>query len=51
MENPDYKQLLIRVPKSLHSEVKARAALRNVSLTLYIIRILEREVIKEKRYE
>ena len=51
MENINYKQLLVRIPSELHAEVKARAALRNISLALYVIRVLSREVIKEKRYD
>ena len=46
-----YKQLLVRIPESLHCQVKALAALRNISLALYVSRILSREVQKENRYE
>ena len=51
MEHINYKQLLVRIPKELHSEVKARAALKNISLALYVTRILACEMMKEKRYE
>lgn len=51
MENNDFKQLLTRIPKKLHAEIKARAALRNISITLYVTRILSKEVAREKRYD
>lgn len=51
MENSHFKQLLTRIPKKLHAEIKARAALRNISLTLYVTRALQKEVAREKRYE
>ena len=51
MENKDFKQLLTRIPIKLHAEIKARAALRNISLTLYVSRALSKEVAREKRYE
>jgi predicted HicB family RNase H-like nuclease len=50
MENSDFKQLLTRIPKRLHAEIKARAALRNISITLYVTRALQKEVARENRY-
>lgn len=51
MENKKDKQLLVRITEELHGEVKARAALRNISMAFYVERILTREIAKEKRYE
>jgi len=51
MNKDKFKQLLIWIDKGLHAEVKGRAALRNISMALYVERVLTREVAKEKRYD
>lgn len=51
MENKKDKQLLVRISKKLHGEVKARAALRNISMGLYVERVLTEAGLKEKQYD
>jgi len=44
-------QLLVRLPQSLHTELKVRAAFRNISMAKYIERIFIERIDKEKREE
>lgn len=50
MAEREEKQALVRIPKELHAEVKARAALRGLSMTSYIERVLTEQIAKEKKF-
>jgi len=48
-----YKQtrMNLEIPIALHNELKARAALRNISMTEYIVGILSQRTVEEKFYD
>lgn len=45
------KRLNIEISQDLHNEIKARAAIRNMSMTEYVIAILADRTVQEKFYE
>ncbi len=45
------KRLILDVTYDQHREVKARAALRNVSMGQYIIEAILKRIHEEKKYE
>jgi len=51
MENKSDKQLVVWIPMKLHADVKYRAALRNISMALWVERALTQAVEKEKEYD
>ena len=51
LEKDAVKRLNLEIPIYLHCEIKARAAIRNINMTEYVIKILSEQVLKEKKYE
>ena len=45
------KRMNLEIPESLHNEIKARAAIRGMTMTEYVIAILAQRTIEEKFYE
>lgn len=42
------KRLIADIPMELHNDLKMLAAIRNISITTYILRIIIPQVIKDK---
>lgn len=51
LEKETVKRLNLEIPINLHCEIKARAALRNINMTEYVIKTLQEKVLKEKQYD
>lgn len=47
----EIKRLTIEVPVALHNEIKARAAMRNITVRKLVIRAILEMIAKEKQYE
>lgn len=45
------KRLLIDIPINLHTEIKSRAALRNISIRTWVVRALIQAIKQEDKYE
>ena len=45
------KRLVLDVPLELHTEVKKRAATRNISIKIWISRAIINAIKEEKKYE
>jgi predicted HicB family RNase H-like nuclease len=46
----DNKRLILNVPIELHSAIKVRAAIRNITMRTWIIRVLIEAIAKEDKY-
>lgn len=47
----DTKQLVIEIPAEIHTEIKLKATLRNISMKAWVLRLISREIAREKQYE
>lgn len=45
------KRMNLEIPEELHCELKARAAIRNMTMTDYIVGILSEKTVQEKFYD
>lgn len=45
------KRLILDVSREEHAEIKARAALRNVTMRQYIMEAILKRILEEKQYE
>ena len=44
------KRLLIDIETETHAQIKAMAALRNITIRTYVLRILNKELVKDIAY-
>ena len=45
------KILIINVPKEIHSEIKAQAAWRNITMRQYVLQAILERMRQDKKYE
>lgn len=45
------KKLILDIPAALHSQIKARSAFRNCSMTTYVIEAVIQRIAEEQQYE
>lgn len=50
MKEKEYKKLIIDIDKELHANIKAMAALRNISIKRYVMRIVIKTLNKDLEY-
>lgn len=44
-------RVVIQVPTNIHAEIKARAAIRGITMRKYVLRAIMEMIRKEKTYE
>ena len=50
-KKPEMSQMIVRVPKDLHMEVKAQAAYRGQALQEYVAEALLIQIAEDKKYQ
>lgn len=50
-KRPENKVLIMQIPKPLHDEVKKRAIKHNMTMTRYVVCLINEQIIKENRSE
>jgi len=51
MEEKNLKKLILEVESDTHKEIKVRAAERNISMRLWVLRAIAEAIRKEQQYE
>lgn len=51
MSRTGKKRLAIDIPVQMHNELKSLARKRNVTITFYVLRLLEPVIHREKKYD
>lgn len=50
-KNKEIKIVFVEVMPEIHTEIKKRAAIRNITMKEYILQAIEERIKQEKKYE
>lgn len=50
-KKPENKILIMQIPEPLHNEIKKQAKKYNMTMTRYVVCLINEQLIKESRYE
>lgn len=50
-DTKDTKKLIVEIPEEIHTTIKLKAILKNISMKTWVLRVIVREIEKEAMYE